>query len=199
MIATPDLSHLTRHDLERVYDPAEDTFLLLDALEQEAEELRKECPLICLEFVSIILGAGLISNLPVYLCTDINKHAVRCTLATGKQNKWTCSLARPLLSRLHHAVDVLLFNPPYVPTDTYEASSAQSRGTDGMEITNRLLQDVELSPRGRFYLVALRQNDVLSIRSRMLEDFGLTSQIVIERRAGREFLLVIRFARTAPS
>lgn len=27
----------------------EDTFLLLDALEQEAEELRKERPLICLE------------------------------------------------------------------------------------------------------------------------------------------------------
>lgn len=28
---------------------AEDTFLLLDALEQEAEALRKERPLICLE------------------------------------------------------------------------------------------------------------------------------------------------------
>jgi release factor glutamine methyltransferase len=54
---------------------------------------------------------------------------------------------------LHHAVDVLLFNPPYVPTDTDEASSAQSNadiagswagGADGMEITNRLLQDVEV-------------------------------------------------------
>jgi release factor glutamine methyltransferase len=31
----------------------------------------------------------------------------------------------------------------------------------------------------------------------MLEDFGLASQVVIERRAGREFLLIIRFARTA--
>jgi release factor glutamine methyltransferase len=49
MIPTPDLSHLTRHDLEQVYDPAEDTFLLLDALEQDAEALRKERPLICLE------------------------------------------------------------------------------------------------------------------------------------------------------
>lgn len=65
----------------------------------------------------------------------------------------TCSLARPLLSRLHHAVDILLFNPPYVPTATDEASGAQSNadiagswagGTDGMEITDRLLQDVEV-------------------------------------------------------
>jgi len=101
-------------------------------------------------------------------------------------------------------VDILLFNPPYVPTDTSEVSSAQSSadiagswagGTDGMEITDRLLQDVEvssfpvfwdtindhsqglLSPRGRFYLVALKQNNVLSIRSRMLEDFGLSSEV----------------------
>ncbi|KAG1783597.1 S-adenosyl-L-methionine-dependent methyltransferase [Suillus placidus] len=221
MIPTPDLSHLTRHDLEQVYDPAEDTFLLLDALEQEAEALRKERPLICLEVgsgsgcVSAFLGKIFGQSSSLYLCTDINKHATRCTLATGKQNKIlldpiTCSLAGPLSSRLCHAVDVLLFNPPYVPTDTDEASSAQSSadiagswagGIDGMEITNRLLQDVEclLSPRGRFYLVALKQNDVPSIQSRMLEDFGLTSQVVIERRAGREFLLIIRFARTAHS
>ncbi|KAG1754971.1 S-adenosyl-L-methionine-dependent methyltransferase [Suillus paluster] len=217
MIPTPDLSHLTGHDLQQVYDPAEDTFLLLDALEQEAEELRKERPLICLEVgsgsgcVSAFLGTILGRPPSLYLCTDINHHATRCTLATGKQNKIildpvTCSLARPFLSRLHHAVDVLLFNPPYVPTDTNEASSAQrsaditgswAGGTDGMETTNRFLQDVEclLSPRGRFYLVALKQNDVPSIRSRMLEDFGLTSQIVIERRAGKEFLIIIRFGR----
>ncbi|KAG2149676.1 S-adenosyl-L-methionine-dependent methyltransferase [Suillus cothurnatus] len=235
MIPTPDLSHLTRHDLEQVYDPAEDTFLLLDALEQDAEALRKERPLICLEVgsgsgcVSAFLGKIFGPSSSLYLCTDINKHATRCTLATGKQNKIPldpviCSLAQPFLSRLHHAVDIILFNPPYVPTDTDEASSAQSSagiagswagGVDGMEITNRFLRDVEvssfpmlwniinytsqclLSPRGRFYLVALQQNHVSSIRSRMLEDFGLASQVVIERRAGREFLLIIRFARTA--
>lgn len=163
--------------------------------------------------MSAFLGKIFGPSSSLYLCTDINKHATRCTLATGKQNKIPldpviCSLAQPFLSRLHHAVDIILFNPPYVPTDTDEASSAQSSagiagswagGVDGMEITNRFLQDVEclLSPRGRFYLVALQQNHVSSIRSRMLEDFGLASQVVIERRAGREFLLIIRFARTA--
>jgi release factor glutamine methyltransferase len=93
MIPTPDLSHLTRHDLEQVYDPAEDTFLLLDALEQDAEALRKEQPLICLEVgsgsgcVSAFLGKIFGPSSSLYLCTDINKHATRCTLATGKQNK----------------------------------------------------------------------------------------------------------------
>lgn len=66
MIPTPDLSHLTKEDKLHVYDPAgryffstlrvepgkclsEDTFLLLDALEQDAEDLKHQRPLICLE------------------------------------------------------------------------------------------------------------------------------------------------------
>lgn len=77
MIPTPDLSHLTRKDYDLVYEPAgtkqphtllslshpqtrslnphplfrrtEDTFVLLDALEQDAEQLRKLQPSVCLE------------------------------------------------------------------------------------------------------------------------------------------------------
>jgi release factor glutamine methyltransferase len=63
------------------------------------------------------------------------------------------SLALPLLSRLKHSVDVLLFNPPYVPTITDEAEDAQGTadiegswagGTNGMQITDIFLHTVEV-------------------------------------------------------
>ena len=68
MLPTPDLSHLSSKDYELIYEPAgeiqtlitrwiithiftisEDTFLLLDALEKDAEALRAIKPTVCLE------------------------------------------------------------------------------------------------------------------------------------------------------
>lgn len=58
------------------------------------------------------------------------------------------NLASPLAQRLHGKIDVLVFNPPYVPTSVDEASYAQDErgiagawagGEDGMRVTNVLL------------------------------------------------------------
>ncbi|KAI9462338.1 S-adenosyl-L-methionine-dependent methyltransferase [Lactarius psammicola] len=217
MIPTPDLSHLTKHDYEIVYEPAEDTFILLDALEADADVIRGLAPRVCLEIGS---GTGVVSSFlaqivgtsnSLFLCTDINPHAATCTARTGSQNKIpldpvVTSLTGPLTCRLVHAVDVLVFNPPYVPTYNDEMDGAQrgagiagswAGGVDGMQVTNALLGQVDglLSPRGRLYLVAVKQNNVPKIREFMQNAFSLRSEIVLQRRAGREHLFVLRISR----
>ncbi|KAG9013851.1 S-adenosylmethionine-dependent methyltransferase [Tulasnella sp. JGI-2019a] len=194
---------------------AEDTFILLDALERDAAELQAFRPSICLEigsgsgcvtaFIASVLGPA--STL--FLATDINDYAAKATVSTGHQNQVEISsirtsLAEGLQPRLKGNIDLLLFNPPYVPTTDSEASAAQDErgisgawagGRDGMDITNRLLPHVGglLSPSGRFYLVALLQNNPAQICEEMRRIYGLDSKTVLQRRAGRERLAVLCF------
>jgi release factor glutamine methyltransferase len=64
------------------------------------------------------------------------------------------SLASCFLQRASGLIDILLFNPPYVSTDSTEAlsgqddgdiSSAWAGGVDGMQITENLLQKVQVN------------------------------------------------------
>ncbi|KAG8762149.1 S-adenosylmethionine-dependent methyltransferase [Ceratobasidium sp. 423] len=185
MIPTPDLSHLTKDDFMRVYEPAEDTFLLLDALEEDANHLRALKPGVCVEVqdASRPFSDGFLKMNPA-----VSLNAV------------ICDLVQPFKSRLHGQIDVLIFNPPYVPTEEEEAMVAQSQGEiagawaggfDGMAVTNRLLDELN----GCFYLVALKQNDPQGIIARVKEQWSLDGKVILQRRAGREHLFILRFTR----
>ena len=203
MIPTPSLSHLTKHDFRSVYEPAEDSFILLDALEADAEtltsSLANKAP-ICVEigsgsgivttFISQILGPTCAS----YLAIDLNAHANTCTRATGIANgvqiePVRTSLLSGLRSRLNGQVDVLLFNPPYVPTEEEEEMMAQGKGGiegswAGGETGTKLVDELIdggiifniLAQKGRFYLVAIKQNNPVSLVKRLLAQ-GLDADV----------------------
>lgn len=112
-------------------------------------------------------------------------------------------------------VDVLLFNPPYVPTTPAEEALAQEQaaiagswagGWTGTALLDGLIDDVcgrgrggvesLLSVGGRFYCIAIKQNDPDKLVEK-LQARGLEAAIVLSRRAGREHLFVIRATRTS--
>ncbi|KAJ1345408.1 hypothetical protein BSLG_000921 [Batrachochytrium salamandrivorans] len=182
---------------------AEDTFLLLDALENDCELLRTLQPTICLEIgsgsgcVTAFLGALLGHDSALYLCTDINDFAASTTLTTGSLNKIPVdvvitSFTTSMHKRLAGNIDVLVFNPPYVVTGSDEVGShgieaAWAGGIDGRE---QLLSD-----RGRFYLVLIKENRPEEIMKYMLDNYNLESEILLRRKAGFEGLVIIRFQR----
>ncbi|GAA99168.1 uncharacterized protein L969DRAFT_93630 [Mixia osmundae IAM 14324] len=215
MLATPDLSHLTRADWEHVYEPAEDTFVLLDALELDAAWLRSRQHCVCLELgsgsgcVSAFL-AKIIGNQHLFLATDLNPYACSATARTAARNEVAVDIAQAdlfsgLKDRLKGRIDVLIFNPPYVETEEDEQLEAQmgkdvqgawAGGDGGMTVTNRVLDALPdlLSARGIFYLVAISQNDPQAIIE-SLNSRHFFAQISLKRRAGREHLHIIRCTR----
>ncbi|CAG8627334.1 11197_t:CDS:2, partial [Paraglomus occultum] len=210
MLPTPNLDHLTADDYEHVYEPSEDTFLFLDALEKEAEFIKNRVkPTICLEIGS---GSGCISTFLAQLIGDgyayINPYASTITYRTGMKNNVlldpiTTDLMAGLLPRLNHNVDIICFNPPYVVTQSEDVNSpdmlerAWAGGIDGKEVIDRTLPLIaeSLSSNGICYLLSVTDNRPNEIRQTMLHEHGLSSEVVLSRLTGREKPSILKFWR----
>ncbi|CAM5079422.1 unnamed protein product [Eretmochelys imbricata] len=213
MIPTPRHQHVGPHGpFSEVYEPAEDTYLLLDALERDAAQIRGAGVEISLEVgagsgvVSAFL-ASIVGPSALYICTDINPIAAFCTLETAVLNKVhihpvITDLVTGLLPRLSGKVDLLLFNPPYVVTPSEEVQShgieaAWAGGKNGREIMDRLFPLVPnlLSTGGLFYLVTIKENNPDEILETM-KKYGLRGTRVLSRQAGRETLTILKFIKS---
>lgn len=218
---TPYLTHITSDDYKYVYEPAEDSFLLLDALEADLPEFRTNKPLICTEIGS---GSGVIITamakaLPQTCCfaIDINPHACDVTRRTANKNEATLNIINMnLLNGFRlNLIDVLIFNPPYVVTPDEEIDSNElpldnhfndkiiqswAGGTDGRLIMDRVFTTMNsiLSPTGKAYILVIEENKPKEIIKNMKNN-GFDGFIVAERRIRGEHLFVIKFQRISSS
>ena len=209
----PDLSHLGAAEFERVYEPSDDTYLLVDALAADAERLRSLSAGVCIEIgcgsgaVVTHLAKLLPASSALVLAGDVNPNAIAATAATAQRNGMAVQpVQMDLLSALRPGVvDVLIFNPPYVPTseeelqyalDHADISAAWAGGPRGRLVLDRLLPQLGtlLSPRGVFYLLGVRENAPDEIAA-LLREQGFMARTVAERRAQNERLFVMAFTR----
>jgi release factor glutamine methyltransferase len=135
-----------------VYEPAEDTFLLLKAALAEAKPIDSVLEIGC--------GKGFICrriapNVRAILATDINPHAVKIARESGVP-----TVRADLFKGLKAKFDMIIFNPPYLPTSDEERidgwlNFALDGGQSGRETIKRFLDELEghLAPGGRALLL----------------------------------------------
>ncbi|OBA19861.1 S-adenosyl-L-methionine-dependent methyltransferase [Metschnikowia bicuspidata var. bicuspidata NRRL YB-4993] len=215
MLPTPYVRNLD----ERVYDPAEDSFLLLDALEECLPQLRlRQFPVVC----EIGAGSGIVSAFlkmhvfphGLFFATDVNPAACDTIVATVRENDTASRFATldvfqmslALALRSNH-IDVLVFNPPYVPAEAVPERPAAAAdpawldlallgGSDGMVVTWQVLDGLHrlLAADGVAYILFCARNKPDSV-ARVMEDRGWAVRTVLHRKAGWEVLSVLEFRR----
>lgn len=211
---------------DKVYEPSEDSYLLMDSLEADLEFLQgrfgTRVPLVS----EIGTGSGIVVTflqqlvLPKAICiaSDVNLHACRTVLNTASANKATsrgglsprdaidtCQMALTTGIR-SRAIDVLLFNPPYVPAEEVPLIPASEEdhswldlallgGEDGMVVTQVVLDSLHeiLEPtKGVAYILFCARNKPDQIADQMRQQ-GWVVDTVLNRRAGWEVLTVLKF------
>lgn len=204
--------YLTDKDLDTVYKPAEDSFLLIDALEDDLEILKAMKPVMCLEIGSgsgVVLTALAMAlsdyNQCYYTAIDINPNACKSTKKTGSINSVDINVIQmDLLQNIHskQKFDIIIFNPPYVVTESEEVlateliSKAWAGGSHGREVMERVFPCIPnlLSDTGLFYLVVVEENEPAYIRD-TFKRWNMTGILTKERKVRGEHLYVMRFSK----
>jgi len=127
--------------IENVYEPSEDSFLLADAALSEIKGSESILEVGC--------GSGIISAVikantkASVIGIDINPYAAKCTRGNGIE-----VIRGDLLSCIKGRFDLIIFNPPYLPTREDERDNgwlnvALDGGNDGKTVIYRFLEDAE--------------------------------------------------------
>lgn len=265
---TPSTSHIPSTAFESlgIYEPAEDTFLILETLSssRETESLHSRfstgtTPLV----LEVGTGSGIIIAFltaharQIFGRDDVLTMAVDVTANAVREGRRTVEAAvREKLSATDSesggvsgtggkaatglfmdmvlsdlatvirkgSVDVLVFNPPYVPTETlpeiplreeetwmdkpqFERESqllalAYAGGEDGMQTTERLLRQLDrvLSERGVAYVLFCKRNRPYDLMRRLREgEYGFKWKVEVVGESGGkggwERLVVLRIWR----
>ncbi|KYQ48049.1 HemK methyltransferase family member 2 [Trachymyrmex zeteki] len=203
---------LSDEELNTVYEPSEDSYLLVDALEADLEILYAMKPRICLEIGS---GSGIVITALAmalkkrynvqFIAIDINPDACRATRRTSLINSVDVDVLQMNLLdciRIKYTFDIILFNPPYVVTEydevvddrlVFKTWAGGKNGRQVMEQVFTIIPEI-LSDAGLFYLVIIKENDPEYILS-AFKKLNMSGKIVHERKVRGEHLYVLRFRK----
>ena len=177
-----------------VYEPAEDSYLLIDAALSEIAGSDRRLRIIEIGTGSGIVTAAMMRDAPehIYAATDISPHAVAC----AKANRVPVIRA-DLFGGIRGRFDLIIFNPPYLPTAPAERvdgwlDCAWNGGDDGRAVINRFLGQAPafLADHGSILLLLSSLTGIETVRERMASA-GLLVREVASIRCPGERLVVL--------
>jgi len=183
------------HLADDVYEPAEDSYLLIDAALNEIAGSKRRLRILEIGTGSGIVTAAMMRDAPehIYSATDISPHAVAC----AKANRVPVVRA-DLFSGIGRQFDLIIFNPPYLPTAPDERVDgwldyAWNGGDDGRAVIDRFLGQAPgfLADHGSILLLLSSLTGIETVRERMASA-GLLVHEVASVRCPGERLVVLR-------
>ena len=155
---------------KRVYEPSDDTFLLIDVLEKEN--------------LGRVLEIGTGSGIVAISCakkgskvtaTDIDSIAIELAQSNALRNgiKNIEFKKSDLFENISGNFDTIIFNPPYLPESNIEPESvAWDGGKDGTKIISRFIKDLPHFLVGTSYFVLSSLNPISKIE-KIADSVGL--------------------------
>jgi release factor glutamine methyltransferase len=177
------------HDPSQVYAPEADTYLLLDAALAEVKPGDR--------VLEVGTGSGLIAielgRITNVVATDINPHAVLCA-----KKKDVEVVQSDLFYGIRSTFDLILFNPPYLPTKPEERiddwlEHALDGGENGRAVIERFAEHVRrvLAPGGRILLLISSLTGLPEVRDLFFRS-GFKSEILVKKIVEDETLYVLK-------
>lgn len=209
-------------DFQNVYEPAEDSFLLIDSLEKELEQIKidKNKRITSIE---LGCGSGLVSccylsklkklNFDIlnHYCVDINKDAVNLTQRLIKNynlDKNVDCLEGDLFNNFdkNKIFDIIIFNPPYVTTDDEEYERALKEkdiyaswagGKKGSETINRFVGELKdhINESSIIFLLLSKENEYNMIINNLKKFYDMDCEILMRKQFKNERLAVFKFSK----
>lgn len=187
------------HAPKNGYAPAEDSWLLAHAIEKYKKYFHQKK---CLDMgcgSGIQTAALLLNDAATVTCADVNEDALRTTKEMVEKNfpekKSTVNYVRSFLFENVSPTskfDCIVFNPPYVPSETIKWVEVDG-GKKGREVIDAFLTQLpaHLNAGGVCFLLQTSLNSLFLTRKKCSAK-GLSVRVVAKQKLAFEELLVVK-------
>lgn len=176
----------------QVYTPSDDTYLLLFTAQREVHPTDR---VLEIGTGSGIIAATLAKIAASVIATDINPHAAACARRMGIDVVRT-----DLFNGIKGTFDLVVFNPPYLPTQPEERIDdwleyALDGGENGRALIERFAEGVSrvLAPQGRVLVLISSLTGLFEV-SAAFQKKGYSVTVLQEERVEGETLYVLRIS-----